>query len=98
FLEESLQKRPDYYLHELAEDLRKVCGVAASEASVWRALRRIGYSCKQVELDLYHDLRTNLFIFFLHDRYLRWLLNVMKPVEMLFFWRSGNLIPVSLCL
>ncbi|KIO16525.1 hypothetical protein M407DRAFT_77389, partial [Tulasnella calospora MUT 4182] len=51
FLEGSLQKRPEYYLRELAEDLRKVCGVAASEASVWRALQRIGYSRKQVEID-----------------------------------------------
>ncbi|KIO28587.1 hypothetical protein M407DRAFT_45336, partial [Tulasnella calospora MUT 4182] len=47
FIQASIQKRPDVYLYELARDLRDICGVDVSEPSVWRALRRCGYTRKQ---------------------------------------------------
>ena len=39
---------PDLYLDELQSDLRDVCGVIVPLSTIWRTLRRSGYSMKKV--------------------------------------------------
>ena len=46
-LEEDLQERPAATLHQRCEFLRRVRGVSVSEATVSRALRRLGWSRKK---------------------------------------------------
>ncbi|KIO15673.1 hypothetical protein M407DRAFT_86871 [Tulasnella calospora MUT 4182] len=45
FLEASIERRPDAYLSELANDLRDVCGLETTESTVWRALQQAGEPC-----------------------------------------------------
>ncbi|KIO25611.1 hypothetical protein M407DRAFT_45235, partial [Tulasnella calospora MUT 4182] len=48
FLQASIERRPDAYLSELADDLRNICGLETTGSTVWRALHRAGYTRKQV--------------------------------------------------
>ncbi|KAG9016647.1 hypothetical protein FRB90_002678 [Tulasnella sp. 427] len=48
FIRTSLERQPDLQLQGLAESLREFCGIDASEVSVWRALRRMGYTRKKI--------------------------------------------------
>lgn len=41
---------PDMYLRELRTELKNTCGVEVSLATVWRALRRGGYTMKKVSM------------------------------------------------
>ncbi|KAJ7280646.1 hypothetical protein C8J57DRAFT_1057586, partial [Mycena rebaudengoi] len=43
-----VQRTPDIYLREMQQVLRELCNVDASILSIWRALRRRGYTRKQV--------------------------------------------------
>ncbi|KAJ7713697.1 hypothetical protein DFH07DRAFT_695935, partial [Mycena maculata] len=52
FLVGLVQRTPDMYLHEMQEELRELCGVEASLLSIWRALRRRGFTRKRVRSDL----------------------------------------------
>lgn len=48
FIQGTVGKKCDTYLDELQESLRDNCGVEASLQTVWRALKRSGYSMKKV--------------------------------------------------
>lgn len=48
FIRTSLERQPDIQLQGLAESLREFCGIDASEVSVWRALRKMGYTRKKI--------------------------------------------------
>jgi transposase len=39
---------PDMYLDELRDTLATTCGVKVSDATVWRTLRRAGFTMKKV--------------------------------------------------
>ncbi|KAF8120494.1 hypothetical protein EV363DRAFT_91316 [Boletus edulis] len=48
FLLDVIQKAPDSYLDELQEMLGVSSGVEVSRATIWRSLRRAGFTMKQV--------------------------------------------------
>ncbi|KIJ04708.1 hypothetical protein PAXINDRAFT_24918, partial [Paxillus involutus ATCC 200175] len=48
FLLGTIQKTPDLYLDELREMLATSCGVDVSRATIWRTLRRAGFTMKKV--------------------------------------------------
>ncbi len=50
FLHGTVSRNSDIYLDELQEDLWQICGVLVSKSSIWRALRRSGYTMKKVML------------------------------------------------
>ncbi|KAJ7119857.1 hypothetical protein C8R44DRAFT_539611, partial [Mycena epipterygia] len=43
-----VERTPDIYLHEMQAELRELCGVNISLASIWAALRCRGYTRKQI--------------------------------------------------
>ncbi|KAI0262505.1 hypothetical protein BGY98DRAFT_899212, partial [Russula aff. rugulosa BPL654] len=43
-----VQRTPDMYLDELRDTLATTCGVKVSDATVWRTLRRAGFTMKKV--------------------------------------------------
>ncbi|KAJ7915698.1 hypothetical protein B0H13DRAFT_1580268, partial [Mycena leptocephala] len=43
-----VERTPDIYLHEMQAELRELCDVDVSLASIWCALRRRGYTRKRV--------------------------------------------------
>jgi transposase len=48
YIQGSVDKKCDSYLDELQQSLKENCGVEASLQTVWRALKRKGYSMKKV--------------------------------------------------
>jgi hypothetical protein len=44
----TVKDAPDLYLDELREELKLATGVSASIPTVWRTLRRVGYTMKKV--------------------------------------------------
>ena len=48
FLQGSIRHTPDAYLDELRDALRKRAGKDVSVTTVWRTLRRSGFTMKQV--------------------------------------------------
>ena len=44
----SIQRAPDLYLDELRELLTITCGVDVSESTIWRTLKRAGFTMKKV--------------------------------------------------
>lgn len=48
FLRGTIQHTPDIYLDELRELLKQRCGVDADEVTLWRALKRSGFTMKKV--------------------------------------------------
>ncbi|KAI0076416.1 hypothetical protein K474DRAFT_1594745 [Panus rudis PR-1116 ss-1] len=43
-----IERRPDMYLTELQEELGEICGTRTSPYTIWRTLRRCGYTLKKV--------------------------------------------------
>lgn len=52
FLLGTIAKTPDLYLDELQEMLAASCGRTVSRATIWRTLRRAGFTMKKVILPL----------------------------------------------
>jgi hypothetical protein len=50
YIQGALDKSCDAYLDELQESLREACGVDTSTTTIWRALKRSGYSMKKVKI------------------------------------------------
>jgi hypothetical protein len=50
YIQGALDKSCDAYLDELQESLQEACGVDASTTTIWRALKRSGYSMKKVKI------------------------------------------------
>ncbi|KAJ7216207.1 hypothetical protein B0H12DRAFT_990952, partial [Mycena haematopus] len=48
FLQGSVDRTCDMYLDELQESLGAICGAEASQATIWRTLRRQGYRMKKI--------------------------------------------------
>ncbi|KAJ7082164.1 hypothetical protein C8R43DRAFT_848398, partial [Mycena crocata] len=48
FLQGSVDSTCNMYLDELQESLGAICGAEASQATIWRTLRRQGYRMKQI--------------------------------------------------
>lgn len=51
FLQNELKGTCDAYLDELRKELEAVSGTKVSDSTVWRALRRSGYTMKKVSID-----------------------------------------------
>jgi transposase len=56
FLQGSLDKACDQYLDELKDGLQDICGVDASITTIWRTLKRSGYTMKKVRI-VFHMLK-----------------------------------------
>jgi len=50
FLQGQIDRSCDTYLDELREELEEKCGVSVTLPTVWRALRRSGYTMKKVHI------------------------------------------------
>jgi len=48
FIHGSISKSPDIYLDELKQGLEETCGTSVSLSTVWRALKRSGFTMKKV--------------------------------------------------
>ncbi|KAJ7352383.1 hypothetical protein DFH08DRAFT_858726 [Mycena albidolilacea] len=48
FLQGAIDRTCDTYLDELQEALGAICGVEASQVTIWRTLRRQGYCMKKI--------------------------------------------------
>jgi hypothetical protein len=48
FIQGTVNKNCDVYLDELKESMHSTCGVDASLSTIWRALKRSGYTMKKV--------------------------------------------------
>ncbi|KAF8872380.1 hypothetical protein BD779DRAFT_1397552, partial [Infundibulicybe gibba] len=48
FLEACVERQPDILLKELQDQLREVCGAEGSISTIWRTLRRRGFTRKQI--------------------------------------------------
>lgn len=48
YLRECIRRRSDIYLDELKRGLSNVCGVHVSTSTIWRSLRRCGFTLKKV--------------------------------------------------
>ncbi|KAF8587505.1 hypothetical protein K439DRAFT_1337924 [Ramaria rubella] len=61
FLQGSLNRSCDLYLDELRDSLEQVCGVSVSLPTVWRSLRRSGWTMKKVSTttNVHHVTQTN---------------------------------------
>ncbi|KAH7924314.1 hypothetical protein BV22DRAFT_1196045 [Leucogyrophana mollusca] len=51
FLRGTIQHSPDRYLDELQELLEDRCGVEVSQSTIWRALRRSGFTIKKASIN-----------------------------------------------
>ena len=51
FLELKIASTPDIYLDELQRDLKVEKGLYVDTATIWRALRRRGYTHKRVNMN-----------------------------------------------
>ena len=63
FLLGTVEKSPDVYLDELQEMLATSCGVYVSRATVWRTLRKAGFTMKKVT----HWHTTNAYTYIFLD-------------------------------
>jgi transposase len=50
FLLGTVRRTPDLYLDELQEMLSTTCGVTVSQSTVWRTLRKAGFTLKKVSI------------------------------------------------
>jgi hypothetical protein len=66
FLLGTIEKAPDLYLDELQEMLVALCGWTVSKSTIWRTLRKTGFTMKKVK-SLTHSLS---FLFLLALDYL----------------------------
>jgi hypothetical protein len=60
------RQTPDIYLDELRETLSTHCGVNVSESTVWRTLRRAGFTMKKVRracFTTWNVMTVNIYMF-----------------------------------
>lgn len=50
FLLGTIRRSPDLYLDELQEMMAVSCGIDVSRSTVWRTLRRAGFTMKKVRI------------------------------------------------
>ncbi|KDQ07271.1 hypothetical protein BOTBODRAFT_120277 [Botryobasidium botryosum FD-172 SS1] len=48
YLHGALERSPDLYIEELARGIYESCGTSVSETTVWRALKKAGFTMKRV--------------------------------------------------